>query len=236
MQFLDASDYQREGKVSGAPNKKKGAEMAVNADAWVARAKAILSGQHTTSEVVQSAISLLTAAYGPQSAQLNALTTGLAQIAKLAPNPTNSSHHQGGLARGAIQNTVAEIEGGLIVSLRAQVAGEIFAELVALGKEALEGDTEAAKNVSAVLIAAAFEDLMRRMGAELAGVVGRPKLEDILIALKNAEILKGGEVGIALSYLKFRNDSLHADWAKVQKSQVQSCTAFIEALLAKHFS
>jgi hypothetical protein len=67
-------------------------------------------------------------------------------------------------------------------------------------------------------------------------VVGRPKLEDVIIALKDTGVLKGGEVGTAQSYLKFRNDSLHADWAKVQKSQIQSCTAFIEALLQKHFS
>ncbi|MCU1240975.1 MAG: hypothetical protein JWO71_1701 [Candidatus Acidoferrum typicum] len=209
--------------------------MPANADAWLARAKAVLSG-HAPSEVVQSAISLLTAVYGPQSAQMNAFTTGLAQIAKLAPNPINSSHHQEQLAQGAIRNTIAEIEGGLIVSLRAQVAGEIFGELVGLGKETLEDDTDSAKNVSAVLIAAAFEDLMRRMGSELAGVEGRLKLEEVLTALKVAGVLKGGEVGTAQSYLKFRNDSLHADWAKVQKSQVQSCTAFIEALLVKHFS
>jgi hypothetical protein len=68
------------------------------------------------------------------------------------------------------------------------------------------------------------------MGSELAGVVGRPKLEEVLTALKNG-VLKGGEVGTAQSHLKFRNDSLHADWPKVQKSQVQSCIALIEALL-----
>lgn len=210
--------------------------MATNADAWLARAKAILSGQHISSERVQFAISLLTTIYGSQSAQLNAFTTGLAQIAQLAPNPTNSAHHQERYAYGAIENVIVEIEGGLIVSLRAQVAGEIFGELVGLAKDTLVDDTETAKNVSAVLVAAAFEDLMRRMGSELAGVVGRPKLEDVVTAHKNAGILKGGEVGIAQSYLKFRNDSLHADWAKVQKSQVQSCMAFIEALLTKHFS
>ena len=86
------------------------------------------------------------------------------------------------------------------------------------------------------MIAAAFEDLMRRMGSELAGVVGRPKLEDVLIAVKNAGITKGGEVGTAQSFLKFRNDSLHADWTKVTRVQVESCTAFIEAILLKHFS
>jgi hypothetical protein len=100
----------------------------------------------------------------------------------------------------------------------------------------LEEGTESAKNVSAVLIAAAFEDLIRRMGSELAGVVDRPKLENVVTALKDAEVLKGGEVGTAISYLKFRNDSLHADWDKVQRTQILSCTSFIEALLVKHFS
>jgi len=73
------------------------------------------------------------------------------------------------------------------------VAGEIFAELVGLGKETLQDDTEAGKNVSAVLIAAAFEDLIRRMGSELAAVVGRPKLEEVLTALKNAGILRAAK-------------------------------------------
>jgi hypothetical protein len=179
---------------------------------------------------------MLTALHGAQSTQLKAFLDGCTAISKNTTGAGNAAHHLHHHAHGAIRNAIAEVEGGLIVGLRAQVAGEIFSELVGLGKEVLEDDTESAKNVSAVLIAAAFEDLMRRMGSELAGVTGRPNLEEVLSALKNAGILKGGEVGTAQSYLKFRNDSLHADWAKVQKSQVQSCTAFIEALLVKHFS
>ena len=78
--------------------------MATNADAWLARAKAILSGQHISSERVQFAISLLTTIYGSQSAQLNAFTTGLAQIAQLtATNPTNSAHHQERYAYGELK-------------------------------------------------------------------------------------------------------------------------------------
>lgn len=137
---------------------------------------------------------------------------------------------------GAIRNTVAEIEYGLITSLRAMVAREVFGELVSLGKEILADDTEAAQNVSAVLIAAAFEDIIRRMGTELAGVQGRPELQDVVTALKNAQALNGGEVSTAVGYLKFRNDSLHADWPKVHKFQLQSCATFIESLLVKHFS
>jgi hypothetical protein len=104
--------------------------MANNAEAWLTRAKAIISVHQPAAEAIQFAISLLAAMYGPQSPQLNAFTTGLAQIARIAPNPTNSDHHQWLHARGAIANVVAEMEAGLIISLRAQVAGEIFAELV----------------------------------------------------------------------------------------------------------
>lgn len=210
--------------------------MANNVDAWIARANALLAQHQRGAELVQFATSFLTWTYGPKSVQLSGFQTALAQIAKVASNGNYLDHQQMLYARGAIENVVAEIQGGLIRSLRSVVAGEIFAELVALGKETLEEDTEAAKNVSAVLIAAAFEDLMRRMGSELAGVVGKPKLEEVMTALKNADILKGGEVAVALSYLPFRNSSLHANWAKVEKSQIQACIAFIEALLVKHFS
>ena len=207
--------------------------MANNTDAWLKRAKEILAKGHSAHDAVPFAPSILAALYGSQSAQLQAFNRRMEEISRLKEG---TDHHRLKYAYSTIQNVVAEIESGLIVNLRTQVAGEVMSELVALGKEILAGDADAAKNVSAVLIAAAFEDLMRRMGSELAGVVGRPKLEDVVVALKNADVLKGSEVGIALSYLQFRNDSLHAHWDKVQKSQVQSCTAFIEALLMKHFS
>lgn len=213
--------------------------MIKSGEAWVNRGKTILAmpaRSGSEGEEIQFAISLLTAIYGSQSPQLSAYTTALEQIAKSAQNPVFLVGYQQQHARGVIQNVIAEIDGGLISSLRARVAGEVFAELVGLGKETLEDDTESAKNVSAVLIAAAFEDLMRRMGSELAAVAGRPKLEEVITALKNAGVLNGGEVATAQSYLKFRNDSLHANWAKVEKSVVQSCVAFIEALLVKHFS
>jgi hypothetical protein len=210
--------------------------MPNSTDPWLVRAKAVLIGSQLPSAQIQFAVSLLTEVYGPQSPQLIAYNAMLAQIAKSVTNVLALPSYQQQCAQGVIQNVIAEIEAGLTSSLRTQVAGEIFAELVGLGKEVLADDTDPAKNVSAVLIAAAFEDLIRRMGSETAGVEGRPKLEQVIIALKDAGVLKGGEVGTAQSYLKFRNDSLHANWANVEKPVVQSCIAFIEALLVKHFS
>lgn len=231
LRWLAESDVDtgRAGRVS---------RMIDNKDMWLNSARGVLARTISghSSEAVQFATSMLTAFHGPRSTQLKAFTEGLEMDSRRAANATDADWHHLARARGAITNAVAEVEGGLITSLRVLVAGEMLSELVRLGKEVLETKTEEAKNVAAVLVAAAFEDLMRRMGEEFASVTGRPKLEDVINALKSAEVLKGGQVGTALSYLQFRNDSLHADWNKVDRSQVESCIAFIEALLLKHFS
>jgi hypothetical protein len=207
--------------------------MADNLEAWIKRAEEVLAKGHNTIEAIPFVPSMMSALYGPKSTQLEAFNSRMEEVSRLKSDSSFARQH---LAYATIQSVVAEAKSGLIVNVRAQIAGEVLSELVSLGKEILRDRTDSAKNVSAVLIAAAFEDLVRRMGSELAGVVGRPKLEEVLIALKNAGVLKGGEVGVAQSYLKFRNDSLHADWANVQESQVQSCVAFLETLLIKHFS
>jgi hypothetical protein len=214
--------------------------VAFDSTAWIKRANEVISlgdsaSHGVASEATQFATSLLTVLYGPQSTQLQAFSAGCDAISKMRSGtgsvPIQLCRH----ARGAITNAKAELEAGLVGSLRVQVAGEVLADLVSLGKEALADSTDAAKNVAAVLIAGAFEDLIRRMGSELAGVAGRPSLQDVITELKNAGVLKGGEIGTAQSFLKFRNDSLHADWANVSRAQVESCTAFIDAMLLKHF-
>ena len=173
-----------------------------NAQLWVERANTILTGGGSSSgEVISFAVSLFTATYGPKSQQLNGFKEALAQIAKASKNVYGPERDQEFYAIGAIRNTVAEIQGGLIANLRGQIAGEVFGELVALGKDILTDGTDSAKNVSAVLIAAAFEDIVRRLGSELGGVAGRPKLEEVITALKNAGVLTGSEVPIAQSYL-----------------------------------
>ncbi len=215
--------------------------MPFDSTAWIKRADEVInlgdSASHgVASESTQFATSLLTALYGPQSTQLKAFSTGCDAISKMKSGtgsvPVQLCRH----ARGAIINAKAELQSGLIGSLRLQVTGEVLADLVGLGREILAEGTDTAKNVAAVMIAAAFEDLVRRMGTELAGVGGRPSLQDVLTMLKDAGVLKGGEIGLAQSFLKFRNDSLHADWANVGRVQVESCIAFIDGMLLKHFS
>lgn len=207
-------------------------------ESWLKRARAVLAqpAGHSSSEPVQFATSMLTAIYGPQSTQLKVFLDGCGAISKGSSGAGNAAHHLYHHAHGAIRNAIAEVEGGLVTSLRVLVAGEILSELVRLGRETLQEQTDAAKNVAAVLTSTAFEDLIRRMGAELAGVTGRPELHEVMTTLKNAGILKGGEVGTAQSFLKFRNDSLHAHWENVSRAQVESCIGFIDGMLLKRFS
>jgi len=209
--------------------------MVVDSQAWIKRADEVIANTSgwTYAEGLQFATSMITAFYGPDSPQMKTFreTTESIYKQKGGVQPSLSEH-----VKGTITNIKAEIAAGLIGSVRALLVGEIIAELLALGKEILADRSEAAKNVSAVLVAAAFEDLIRRMGAEFAGVGGRPRLEEVINALKQKDVLKGGEPTTALGYLKFRNDSLHADWENVQRSQTESCLAFVEALLLKHFS
>jgi hypothetical protein len=211
-----------------------------NSDVWLTRAQEVLKkpamGIGIGSETAQFAISMLSALYGSESPQMKHFQTHFAAIQKTTGNPgaldTAVGHH----ARAVIRNTILELEAGLIVKLRVAVEGEVLGEMIQLAKEVLSECTEAAKNASAVLIAAAYEGLMRKMGEEFAGVKDRPKLEVVIGALKTAGVLKGSDIAIAQSYLKFRNDSLHADWKLVERPQIDACLAFSESLLTKHFS
>ncbi|HET9400628.1 MAG TPA: hypothetical protein VFO34_06730 [Candidatus Acidoferrales bacterium] len=216
--------------------------MIDNTENWIKRADELIArgaaaGGVRAAEPIHFAVSMLTAFYGPQSPQLRAFLVEQEALGKMKPEAGNPIFAKACLAVSAIQNAKAELEGGLTTKVRILVSGEVLAELVRLSKEAFEeANTDEAKNVAAVLIAAAFEDVIRRMGEEFAGVTSRPKLEDVIAALKAADVLKGAQVTIALSYLKFRNDSLHADWKNIDRPGVKACISFVEELLAKHFS
>ena len=210
--------------------------VADNSELWVRRAEEMLQGGRRQGEIVPFAVSMLTAIYGPQSEQLRSLNTALEQIMKQKESLSGKEVFRERAAFYAVQNTVAEIKNGLVARLRTQIAGEILGELLSLGKEHLDDKAESAKNISAVLVAAAYEDLIRRMGREFSGVLDRPKLESVINSLKDAAVLQGGSVTTAQSYLKFRNDALHADWDKVDRPLIGSAIGFIEGLLLKHFS
>lgn len=54
--------------------------------------------------------------------------------------------------------------------------------------------------------------------------------------MKDAGLLVAPQLGIALSYLNFRNHALHAQWNVIDRAAVESVLGFVEQLLLKHFS
>ena len=139
------------------------------------------------------------------------------------------------VAQGALRNTKSEVEAGLIDSLEKTVTGEVLTDFLQLARAALSEKGDDAKNVAAVLSAALFEDTIRRL-ATANGIPHIEKLQNVITELKDKGILQGSQVGIANSYLNFRNNSLHAQWDKVERESVASVLGFIEQLLMKHFS
>lgn len=166
--------------------------------------------------------------YGDKSPQLAAFTQQIQE--NRAPQDVVRC------CNGVLANLKRELQHGLTGDLRKQISGEVLADLIQLSRSALNQQGDGAKNVAAVLAAAAFEDTIRRMGKTFAGVIGHDDLSDILKQLKDANVMQSPQVGIAQSYLNFRNHALHANWDKIEGESIHSVLAFVEQLLLKHFS
>jgi hypothetical protein len=189
-------------------------------------------------ELSQGTVSLLALVYGKQSPQLAAYNN---QIKGTIDNSTHGSRVRSQsevlkVSLGILRNLKQEIEGGLTGSLRHEITGEILTDFIQLARTVLNEHGDKAKNVAAVLAAAAFEDAIRRMGESSAGVIGKEDLSDVLNKLKEAGVIKSPQLGIAQSYLSFRNHALHANWDKIEKESVTSVLGFVEELLLKHFN
>jgi hypothetical protein len=204
--------------------------------ALIAQARAIpktVRGERISEQVqtvFQGALNLASLAYGADAPQLGPMRF---MIDRATVHPGSSFHYE--IAIGVLESLLAEIDAGLLGSLKLRIGGDVVADFVALAREALdEGD--AGVNVAAVLVAAAFEDAIRRMGEELAGITDRPKLENVIHRLKEAGVLEGAYQRQALAQLPFRNDALHATWAKINRTGVDSALAFVDGLVRDHLS
>jgi len=184
-------------------------------------------------EVLQGTLTVVSAVYGPKSDQTASVRAAGQRLRSNLEDTTNTDVVS--ILRGTLQNIQAEIDGGLLGSIEKRATGEVLADFVGLARFTLQERGANGKNVAAVLAAAAFEDTVRRMGVDFAGVIGRDDLQNVIQALKNAGILVSPQLAIAQSYLSFRNHALHAEWDKIDAAAVHSVLSFVEQLVIKHF-
>src|SRR5690349_16529706 len=145
-------------------------------------------------ELYQGALGMLGLAHGEDSTQVAALRDAVASHQKNhKDNHFRTARETADSSLGALRNLKREVEEGLVGSLRREVTGEVLGDLLQLGKVTLDEGTDNSKNVAAVLVAAAFEDTIRRLGATYCGIHTRESLPDILARLKTAELLRGSQ-------------------------------------------
>jgi len=131
-----------------------------------------------------------------------------------------------------LQAAKAEIEGGWLFTIEGQVSAEIFADFIALAKEALDDN----KDVAAVLACAALEDALKRVAIKENLDVDDKGMSDVINALKANGVIKGAQIPIVQSYVKLRNKAFHAEWDKIDKESVSSVIGFTEQFLLTNFS
>jgi hypothetical protein len=191
------------------------------------------------SELLSGTLSVLGAMHGRDSHQLEALSDLAEQVRRKSDRPAHLEHNSQSVIEaclGALRNLKQELDSGLIGTLQKRISSEVLTDLVQLARAVLEEPGDNAKNVSAVLAAAAFEDTIRRMGSSFAGVMGGSDLSDVIGALRAAGILVSPQLGIAQSFLNFRNRALHANWDQIDRAAVNGVLGFVQELLLKHFS
>lgn len=189
-----------------------------------------------SSQMFSGALTLLSAVYGPDSPQAKTLQDVANELRN--SKSYNYQHNMGTLihaVQGALRNLKQELDSGLTGSLQRRLTSDVLTDLVQLARIVLDESGDSAKNVAAVLAAAAYEDTIRRMGTSFAGIMGKDDLSHVIDVLKTKGILVAPQLGIAISYLSFRNHALHANWDKIDRASVNSVLAFVQELLLKHF-
>jgi hypothetical protein len=187
-------------------------------------------------EVYAGAMTVMCAVYGADSNQVSALRRTMEEALALGRDARHQMREVIKAARGSLENLKKELEAGFVGSLRQRIAGDVLTDFLRLSRTALDEPGDGAKNVAAVLAAAAFEDTIRRIGIAFAAQTGTEDLSDVINALKNKGVLQSPQLGIAQGYLNFRNRALHANWEQIERPAVASVLAFVEELLVKHFS
>lgn len=178
-------------------------------------------------------LTLLEAVYGADSVHVRSLTREVEQMREKY-SATGVANWLTVISMGALNNLKGEVESGMVGSLQRTITGEVITDFIRLARLALDESGDQAKNVAAVLAASVYEDTLRRLAIS-NGILQTDRLADVLTELKQKGLLQGSQVGIAQSYLNFRNNALHAQWDKIEREAVASVLGFVEQLLLKYF-
>ncbi len=215
--------------------------MALDRDAVLARIDKLLEVDapkqgdrfDVSGEIFMGALSVASVLYGPSSPQVQAIRECKDRVAsKSKLRYYDQARATTEEVRGMLAGMRDDLEAGLIETLQAEVAGEVFADFVVMAKESAESG---AKDVAAVLACAALEDALKKRG-EIAGLdVDGKSMSEVIAALKSEGVIRGPRAKLLGSFVTIRNKAFHASWDAIDLTEVRSVIAFVEAFLLSEF-
>jgi hypothetical protein len=119
------------------------------------------------SELRQGTLTLLQVMYGINSSQEQVWRSSLETIQK-SFDPRNPGIVSQSIdsTRGVLVGMLQEVDTGFVGSLRATITGEVLSDFTKLARRVLDESGQPGKDVAAVLTAAAFEDMIRRLATQ----------------------------------------------------------------------
>lgn len=183
-------------------------------------------------EVYVGTLGLASSLYGANSPQVEAIKDSNDRISKhnwsQGLRDTATIHEM----RGVLRTIRAEIENGLLDSIRTTVKGEILSDFLLLAQQSLRDS----KDVAAVLACAALEDALKRF-AEANGLECDDKeMTDVVNALKARGLVQGAQGKVLQSFVGVRNKALHAQWDRIDGAEVHAVIGFLQTFLSDRFS
>ena len=190
------------------------------------------NGGVITGELYMGTLNISNALFGSNSQQSKEVIALNDRVLNLPGVYRNRCRLLGNELKGILENFSKEIEAGLLKSIQLESKGEILADFLVLGKQALD---DGIINVAAVLCTAAMEDTLKRF-AEIKGIdVENKDLSEVINSLKAAGLIKSSQGKILKSFVNTRNKALHAEWDKIDSTSIQSIIAFVEEFIVKNY-
>lgn len=109
----------------------------------------------TANELFHGTLTVMSNLYGDGSSQIEILRKTYSDILAKQSRASLVSYELIELVRGILSNIKKELDSGFVGSLQKHIAGGVIADFIQLAKSILNDPGDAAKNVAAVLTAAA---------------------------------------------------------------------------------
>lgn len=173
-----------------------------------------------------SAMSLIGAVFGEGSPQYRNF---LAAYTMPIAHAEQAFQRQKGVFLGA----KADFDGGYLFNIERTLAGEIVGDFVLLARRALE---DGQKDVAAVLACAALEDALKRYAGLHELDVQDKDMSEVIAALGSRGLIEGAQKKLLGAMPKIRNSAFHAQWGKIELTEVATVLVFVEQFIVAKLS